>query len=184
MCSGGPPPGGVVTSMKGYRPPVSSLRSRKRPCSPIHRTGSTSSRTTSFGGAKVMSELLVYAGRDRAARTRPRRPGRGSCGVGDHAELALHRQVVAYGPVVADPAVDDADHVQVLDRDLLAGGRQAHAHERSLVRAAHDQPERDEVVLGDRRLDLVPEVGERLEHLGGDLEDALVALRGAGRRVV
>ena len=72
-------------------------------------------------------------------------------------------------PVLDDPAVGDAEDVDLADRVPLAGG--GHAHELVDHRGARVQPDRDAILFRDEILHGEVDIGQgRVDALGGGAE--------------
>jgi hypothetical protein len=89
-----------------------------------------------------------------------RLPPRPEASAGE-AELAQHAHVVAACPVLGDPAVLDAEDVDLLDRHAAAGGRPA--QELARLGAPRGAPQRDPVTVTEDVIDVLAAALTRIE---------------------
>src|SRR5260370_27954331 len=115
-------------------------------------------------GSPCAGSLMVRGPR-RYAAARGRGAGSGAASAGE-AELAQHSDVVAACPVLGDPAVLDAEDVDLLDREAAPGGRPA--QEVARLGAPHGAAHHDAVAVAERVIDVVGQVREGAAHPAHD----------------
>src|SRR6266568_3598687 len=107
-------------------------------------------------GSPCAGSLMLHGPR-RYAAARGRGLGPGAASAGE-AELAQHSDVVAAGPVLGDPAVLDAEDVDLLDGEAAPGGRPA--QELARLGAPHGAAHHDAGAVAEGVIDVVGPVRE------------------------